>query len=92
MKETFFDVRFLATYVMAPVAHVLVYYVRDDGELVADSLDVELEGTLQNFVSNNFLVSLTLMLQITSENYETILRLNLGGHQNSSSWRSWSWW
>ncbi|KAL7293106.1 hypothetical protein TKK_0013261 [Trichogramma kaykai] len=42
--------RFLATYPMAPVAHVLVYYVRDDGELVADTLDIELEGTLQNFV------------------------------------------
>lgn len=42
--------RFLATYVMAPIAHVVVHYVREDGELVADSLDVELEGTLQNFV------------------------------------------
>lgn len=35
---------------MAPVAHVLIYYVRDDGEIVADAMDVELEGTLQNFV------------------------------------------
>ncbi|XP_057327735.1 CD109 antigen-like isoform X1 [Microplitis mediator] len=42
--------RFLATYVMAPTAHVLVYYTREDGEIVADALDVELEGTLQNFV------------------------------------------
>ncbi|XP_031779562.1 CD109 antigen isoform X2 [Nasonia vitripennis] len=42
--------KFLATYVMAPIAHVVVYYVREDSELVADSLDVELEGTLQNFV------------------------------------------
>ncbi|KAJ8680026.1 hypothetical protein QAD02_015813 [Eretmocerus hayati] len=42
--------RFFATYVMAPVAHVLVYYVREDGEVIADSLEVELEGTLQNFV------------------------------------------
>lgn len=38
---------------MAPVAHVLVYYVREDGEIIADSLDVELDGTLQNHVSNN---------------------------------------
>ncbi|XP_014214992.1 CD109 antigen-like isoform X2 [Copidosoma floridanum] len=44
------NLRFLATYVMAPVAHVLVYYVRPDGEIVADSLNVELEGALQNFV------------------------------------------
>ncbi|XP_020282986.1 CD109 antigen-like isoform X2 [Pseudomyrmex gracilis] len=42
--------RFLATYVMAPTAHVIVYYVRIDGEVIADSLDVELSGTLQNFV------------------------------------------
>ncbi|XP_014472781.1 PREDICTED: CD109 antigen-like isoform X2 [Dinoponera quadriceps] len=45
---TSFD--FLATYVMAPTAHVIVYYVRTDGEVIADSLDVELTGTLQNFV------------------------------------------
>ncbi|XP_043275099.1 CD109 antigen-like isoform X2 [Venturia canescens] len=42
--------RFLATHVMAPTAHVLVYYIRDDGEIVADALDVDLEGVLQNFV------------------------------------------
>ncbi|XP_015601908.1 CD109 antigen isoform X2 [Cephus cinctus] len=42
--------KFLATFVMAPTAHVLVYYVKDDGEVVADALDVNLEGTLQNFV------------------------------------------
>lgn len=35
---------------MAPTAHVLVSYVTEDGELVADSLDIELDGTLQNFV------------------------------------------
>ncbi|XP_046828737.1 CD109 antigen-like isoform X3 [Vespa crabro] len=42
--------KFLATYVMAPTAHVIVYYIRDDGEVIADTLNVELEGTLQNFV------------------------------------------
>ncbi|XP_011302420.1 CD109 antigen isoform X2 [Fopius arisanus] len=42
--------RFLATYVMAPTAHVLVYYTKEDGEVVADALDIELDGTLQNFV------------------------------------------
>lgn len=35
---------------MAPTAHVIVYYIRDDGEVIADALDVELEGALQNFV------------------------------------------
>jgi CD109 antigen len=49
--------RFLATYAMAPTAHVLVYYVKEDGEVVADALDIELEGALQNFVSFvNFLL------------------------------------
>ena len=43
--------RFLATYVMAPTAHVVVFYVKDDGEIVADAIDIELEGSLQNFVS-----------------------------------------
>ncbi|XP_018316792.1 CD109 antigen isoform X2 [Mycetomoellerius zeteki] len=42
--------KFLATYVMAPTAHVIVYYVRTDGEVIADSLDVELTGVLQNHV------------------------------------------
>ncbi|XP_070523106.1 CD109 antigen isoform X3 [Cardiocondyla obscurior] len=42
--------KFLATYVMAPTAHVIVYYVRTDGEVIADSLDVELSGILQNHV------------------------------------------
>ncbi|XP_054003817.1 CD109 antigen-like isoform X1 [Hylaeus anthracinus] len=42
--------KFLATYVMAPTAHVIVYYIANDGEIIADALDVELEGVLQNFV------------------------------------------
>lgn len=48
-REIYF--RFLATYVMAPTAHVIVYYIGNDGEIIADALDVELEGLLQNFVS-----------------------------------------
>lgn len=36
---------------MAPTAHIIVYYVQTDGEVIADSLDVELTGILQNFVS-----------------------------------------
>ncbi|XP_011643182.1 CD109 antigen-like [Pogonomyrmex barbatus] len=42
--------RFLATYVMTPTAHVIIYYIRTDGEVIADSLDVELSGILQNHV------------------------------------------
>lgn len=43
--------KFLASYAMAPTAHLIVYYVKDDGELVADSLDIDLNGELRNFVS-----------------------------------------
>lgn len=43
--------RFLATYAMAPTARVLVHYVKEDGEVVADAMDVDISGFLQNFVS-----------------------------------------
>ena len=36
---------------MAPTAHVLVYFVTDNGTIIADSIDVDVEGSLQNFVS-----------------------------------------
>nr|CAD7424615.1 unnamed protein product [Timema monikensis] len=42
--------RFLATYAMAPTAHILVTFLKDDGEVVADALDIQMEGVLQNFV------------------------------------------
>lgn len=43
--------RFLATYAMAPTAHVIVQFVADGGEVIADAVDIELDGVLQNFVS-----------------------------------------
>jgi len=43
-------IRFLATYAMAPTAHVIVQFVKDGGEVVADAIDVELDGVLQNYV------------------------------------------
>lgn len=35
---------------MAPTARVVVYYVREDGEVVADAVNFDVEGTFQNFV------------------------------------------
>jgi len=35
--------RFLATSLMAPTAHLVVQYVSEDGEVVADGLDIELD-------------------------------------------------
>lgn len=43
--------RFLATHAMAPTARVLIHTVLESGEVVADVLDVDLDGLLQNFVS-----------------------------------------
>lgn len=43
--------QFTAIHAMVPTAHLLVSYIRDDGELVADSLDFEVGSLLQNFVS-----------------------------------------
>lgn len=42
---------FRADHVMVPVCHLFVYYVRSDGELIGDALDIEVEGVLQNNVS-----------------------------------------
>lgn len=48
---------FLSTYAMAPTAHVVVYYVNDAGEIIADALDVNFDSSLQNFVCRfNFLL------------------------------------
>lgn len=46
-----FKFRFTATHAMVPVCHLFVYYVKQDGELVGDALDIEIDGVLQNFVS-----------------------------------------
>lgn len=35
---------------MAPTAHVVVHYVTEDGEVVADSLDIEISGAMQNTI------------------------------------------
>lgn len=35
---------------MVPTAHLLVNYIRNDGQVVADSLDIEIDGLVQNHV------------------------------------------
>ena len=42
---------FVATPAMAPTAHVLVYFMTESGEVVADGLSVDFDNILQNFVS-----------------------------------------
>ncbi|XP_076058869.1 CD109 antigen-like [Oratosquilla oratoria] len=43
--------RFIATASMAPRAQLVVYYIKADGEVVADSLHFEVAGALQNKVT-----------------------------------------
>lgn len=50
-KGTTHTFRFLATSAMAPRARLVVYYVKDDGEIVADSLHFAVSGAIQNEVS-----------------------------------------
>lgn len=55
-NENTYTIHFTATQAMVPIAHLIVSYIRSDGELVTDSLDIEIDGLLRNFVSN-FLMS-----------------------------------
>ncbi|KAJ8965945.1 hypothetical protein NQ317_008000, partial [Molorchus minor] len=45
-----FKFHFTATHAMVPICHLIVYFVTKDGELIADALDIEVDGLLQNFV------------------------------------------
>jgi len=43
--------RFTAVHAMVPVSHLIVYYIKDDGELVGDVVDIEVDVMFDNFVS-----------------------------------------
>lgn len=45
-----FRFHFSATHAMVPVSHLIVSYTRPDGEFVTDSLDINVDGLLQNFI------------------------------------------
>lgn len=36
---------------MVPKANLIVYYIREDGEIVSDQITIEFGDELQNFVS-----------------------------------------
>lgn len=46
-----FNFRFLGSFAMVPKANLIVYYIRDDGEIISDQLKIEFGDELQNFVS-----------------------------------------
>ncbi|CAB3988758.1 C3 and PZP-like alpha-2-macroglobulin domain-containing 8 isoform X2, partial [Paramuricea clavata] len=49
-----FDIKFLVTMEMVPSCRMMVYYVREDKEVVADSVDFDVEDKLENQVSVSF--------------------------------------
>ncbi|KAF5298450.1 hypothetical protein FQR65_LT01229 [Abscondita terminalis] len=70
-----FKFHFTATYAMAPIAHLLVNYVRPDGQVVADSLDVEIEGLIQN--------SIDVQLSTVESQPESDVSLSINSQSNS---------
>ena len=43
-------IKVMATQTMAPVAHFIIHFVNEVGEVVADELEIELNEILQNYV------------------------------------------
>ncbi|XP_050306884.1 CD109 antigen [Anthonomus grandis grandis] len=43
--------KFTAVHAMVPVSHLIVYYIKDDGELVADVVDIEVDVLFDNFIN-----------------------------------------
>ncbi len=46
--------KFMATSIMSPSAKIVVYFVRNDGEPVADSVTIKVNGAFENDVGNHF--------------------------------------
>lgn len=45
-----FNFRFLASFAMVPKANIVIFYIRSDGEIISDSIKLELGNDLQNYV------------------------------------------
>ncbi|KAG5674651.1 hypothetical protein PVAND_004605 [Polypedilum vanderplanki] len=48
-----YNFRFLATFAMIPKANLIVHYIRADGEIISDHVNIELGEELQNFIDIN---------------------------------------
>ena len=80
---------FQVTPAMAPSARIVVYYVRPDGEVVADALNFEVEGTFQNFVRITGIrkfnpIKVDVMLNFLKLKNESMVVLLGGFHRESS--------
>ncbi|KAL3282733.1 hypothetical protein HHI36_005903 [Cryptolaemus montrouzieri] len=45
-----FELKFRGLHAMVPLTHLVISYVRDNGELIGDTLDIEVDGLLLNFL------------------------------------------
>lgn len=45
-----FSFKFLPTYEMMPQANVLIYYIRSDGEIISDLIEVKFKQELRSFI------------------------------------------
>ncbi|XP_030765290.1 CD109 antigen [Sitophilus oryzae] len=50
-NQKVFRFHFTAVHAMVPVSHLFVYYIKEDGELVGDVVDVVVEGLFDNFIN-----------------------------------------
>jgi len=60
---------------MSPESHLVIYYVRDDGEVVADTIDIKVEQCLANEVRDSTEYS---YLGLLSFSHETLARTLYG--------------
>ena len=61
-------------YEMSPLAKVLVFYVRDDGETVADSIHIPVQQCLKNKVRENS-VKIILVIRISNNIQKPVRQL-----------------
>lgn len=74
-----FTFKFLASFAMVPNAHLVVYYIRPDGEIISDQVKIEFGDELQNFVSyENELIMMSLITTLT---FEFQVKLELSADQ-----------
>ncbi|KAF5295443.1 hypothetical protein FQA39_LY13104 [Lamprigera yunnana] len=70
-----FKFQFTTNHAMAPTAHLLVNYVKPNGHIVADSLNIEVDGLIQN--------SIDLQLNTVESQPENDVSLTINSQSNS---------
>jgi CD109 antigen len=60
-KDKSISFKFLGTFAMVPKATLLVYYIREDGEMVSDRIEIKFGDELQNFVSYTYDITISVI-------------------------------